>query len=47
MRAVATPMRSPMAEQTPNACHSIKFFMWYSLRIFVKSNPIFGKATLN
>lgn len=30
MRDVATPNFSPIAEQTPKAFHSIKFFISYS-----------------
>jgi len=35
MREVATPIRSPMAEQTPNAFHSIKLLKCSFLRIII------------
>ena len=43
MRLVAMPMRSPIAESTPKACHSIKFlnrFMAANINFFAKPvNP--------
>jgi hypothetical protein len=37
MRDVAIPRRSPIASQTPNAFHSIKYFKSYKRFIYCKS----------
>ena len=47
IRDVAMPIRSPISEHTPNAFHSIKSFMLFSLRIYVDTNVLKAGLIIN